>query len=93
MIFKDGDEMRQWRGIHLGNNVRKRILEGILRGSVGLFTLSLGIGCMGLGMRTEPQVPEFEFATVASEMLEQAMDMLPVLFASVPDVGQMVIVD
>jgi hypothetical protein len=72
------------------NDIRETFFESILRGwgqRIGSLTLSLDVRCVCLCIRSKEQSPEFEFATVTSELLEQAMEVLPVLFASVPHVG------
>lgn len=90
MIPKDGGQMHQRRGAPLRNDIREMFFESVLRGwgqRIGLLTLSLDVRCVCLCIRCKEHSPEFEFAPVTSELLEQAMDVLPVLFASVPHVG------
>jgi len=93
MIPKDGGQVHQRRGVLLGNEARETLFEGDLRGGgrVELLSLSLDAGCVCVYIRCEPRSPELQFAAVASELPEQAMDVLPVLFASVPHAGWMVI--
>lgn len=93
MIPKDGGQVHQRRGVPLGNEAREMHFEGDLRVGqrVGLLSLSFDVRCMCVYIRCKPHSPELQFAPVASELPEQAMDVLPVLFASVPDAGWMVI--
>lgn len=88
MASKDGGEMCQRGEVPVGNDIREVTLKNLLRGGggVGLLTLCLGVGSIGVGIRSEPHSPEFEFAAITSELLEQAMYVLPVSFASVPHV-------
>ena len=91
MVAKDGGQMHQRRGAPLRNDIRETFFESVLRGwgqRIGLLTLSLDVKCV-CRIRSEQHSPEFEFAPVTSEVPEQAMDVLPVLFASVPHVGSM----
>jgi hypothetical protein len=92
MIPKNGGQMHQGRGVPLGNDIGEMVFKSVLQGwgeRVGLLSLSLDVWCGCLCIRAKPHSPELEFSAVASELPEQAMDVLPVLFASVPYMGCM----